>query len=82
MSYYRCILRCRCHLFFTAVTYHRRAILSDDNLRAALRDALTTVRTSHPFVIHGGVLLPNHLHRLKCNHCLHLRALYAINDCI
>ena len=64
-------------IFFTGVTYRRRT-----PLRAALRDALTTVRTPHPFAIHGGVLLPNHLHRPKCNHCLHLHALYAINDCI
>ena len=64
MSHYRCAHITGVTYFFTAVTYRRRAILSDDSLRAALRDALTTVRTSHPFVIHGGVLLPDHVHCL------------------
>ena len=48
--------------FFTLVTYRRRPILCDEPIRAALRNAIRTVRTRHPFTIDAWVLLPDHLH--------------------
>ena len=50
--------------FFTVVTYRRQPILCDDAIRAALRDAIKTVRATRPFVIDAWVLLPDHLHCL------------------
>jgi len=48
--------------FFTVVTYRRRPILCDASVRAALRDAIKTVQSRHPFTIDAWVLLPDHLH--------------------
>ncbi len=48
--------------FFTVVTHDRRAILTTDVGRAALRVAIRTVRGEHPFRITAIVLLPDHLH--------------------
>lgn len=48
--------------FFTVVSYRRQKILCDEPVRNALRDAITTTRTKHPFTIDAWVLLPNHLH--------------------
>jgi putative transposase len=48
--------------FFTVVAYHRRPILCDDRVRAALREALERVRTRLPFEIDAMVLMPDHLH--------------------
>lgn len=48
--------------FFTVVTYRRRPILCDDRVRAALRDAVKTVRSRYPFTVNAWVLLPDHLH--------------------
>jgi len=48
--------------FFTVVSYRRRPILCDDPVRAALRDAIKTVQSRHPFTIDAWVLLPDHLH--------------------
>ncbi len=48
--------------FFTVVTYRRRPILCDAPVRAALRDAIKTVQSRHPFTINAWVLLPDHLH--------------------
>jgi putative transposase len=48
--------------FFTVVSYHRRPILCDDTVRAALRQAIVDVRAVRPFSIDGWVLLPDHLH--------------------
>ena len=48
--------------FFTVVSWRRRSVLCNPDIRAALREAITTVRKMHPFVIHGWVLLPDHLH--------------------
>lgn len=50
--------------FFTLVTYRRRLLLCDAPVRAALRDAIRTVRARHPFTIDAWVLLPDHLHCL------------------
>ncbi len=50
--------------FFTVVTYRRRAILCDEPVRTALRDAIKIVRSRHPFTIDAWVLLPDHLHAI------------------
>lgn len=50
--------------FFTVVTYRRRPILCDAPVRAALRNAIQTVRARYPFTINAWVLLPDHLHCL------------------
>ena len=48
--------------FFTLVSYQRQKILCDENIRAALRDAIVTTRTKYPFIIDAMVLMPDHLH--------------------
>jgi len=48
--------------FFTVVTYQRRKILCDENVRSALRNAIQKTRLSYPFDIDAWVLLPDHLH--------------------
>ncbi|WP_435016096.1 REP-associated tyrosine transposase [Tundrisphaera sp. TA3] len=48
--------------FFTVVTQDRRAILTTDLGRAALRAAFQAVRADHPFQIIAIVLLADHLH--------------------
>ncbi|MGZ5056128.1 MAG: REP-associated tyrosine transposase [Methylobacter sp.] len=50
--------------FFTVVTYRRRPILCDDPVRVALREAVKTVQSHHPFTIDAWVLLPDHLHTI------------------
>lgn len=48
--------------FFTVVAHHRRAFLTDSDVRTALRQAIIKVRARHPFAIDAWVLLPDHLH--------------------
>jgi putative transposase len=48
--------------FFTVVSYRRRPILCHEPLRAALRLAIETVRSTRPFHVDGWVLLPDHMH--------------------
>lgn len=48
--------------FFTVVTERRQAILTNPDMRAALRAAIQKVRATHPFEIDAWVLLPDHLH--------------------
>ncbi len=48
--------------FFTVVTAERRPILTNPDLRLALREAIKTVRERYPFNIHAWVLLPDHMH--------------------
>ena len=50
--------------FFTVVTYRRRPFLCDSDVRIALREAITKVRSRYPFHIDGWVLLPDHLHAI------------------
>lgn len=50
--------------FFTVFSCRRRAILCDDRIRTALRQAIALVRSRHPFVIEACVLLPNHIHTI------------------
>lgn len=50
--------------FFTVVTERRRPILTRPEVRDALRNAIRRVRTELPFVVHGWVLLPDHLHSI------------------
>jgi putative transposase len=48
--------------FFTVVTYRRRGFLCDDDVRAALRQAIVRVREKHALTLDAWVLLPDHLH--------------------
>jgi putative transposase len=48
--------------FFTVVTHKRRAILCNEPVISVLRDAISRVRQTRPFVIDALVLLPDHLH--------------------
>ncbi len=50
--------------FFTVVAEQRRPILTQPDIRAALRDAIVAVRQNRPFDILGWVLLPDHLHAI------------------
>jgi len=50
--------------FFTLVTERRQPILTDPDIRQALRQAIETVRLSQPFAIDAWVLLPDHLHAI------------------
>ena len=47
--------------FFTVVTEQRQAILTQPNMRIALREAIEQVRLTRPFNIEAWVLLPDHL---------------------
>ena len=51
--------------FFTVNTLRRQPFLTDANVRTALRADIATVRTTHPFVIDAGMLLPDHIHALS-----------------
>ena len=50
--------------FFTVNTYRRQTFLTDVDVRSALREAIGTLRLTHPFVIEAWVLLPDHMHAL------------------
>lgn len=50
--------------FFTLVAHNRRPVLTNENIRAALRTAVQAVREEHPFIVEAWVLLPDHLHCL------------------
>jgi putative transposase len=50
--------------FFTVVTERRQPILANDDMRLALREAITRVRQVLPFRINAWVLLPDHLHTI------------------
>ena len=48
--------------FFTVVTFARRRVLTDTDVRLALRESIIATRTTLPFEIDAWVLLPDHLH--------------------
>jgi putative transposase len=48
--------------FFTLVSFNRRPILCNVQIRRSLRIAIENVRVLRPFSIDGWVLLPDHLH--------------------
>jgi putative transposase len=48
--------------FFTLVTYGRRNILTTNEGRKFLRNAIATIRADRPFEIFATVLLPDHWH--------------------
>ena len=48
--------------FFTVVTHRRQPILTDEPIRAALRESIENTRKRLPFEIVAWVLLPDHLH--------------------
>ena len=55
--------------FFTVNAYRRQTFLTDADVRSAVREAIGTLRLTHPlchrgFVIEAWVLLPDHMHTL------------------
>jgi len=50
--------------FFTVVTHKRQPLLCKEQSRHFLREAISEVRSSHPFTIDAWVLLPDHLHSI------------------
>ena len=48
--------------FLTVVAYKRRPILTTEAGRTFLRNAIQSVRRSHPFTLVANVLLPDHWH--------------------
>ena len=50
--------------YFFVNTYRRQTFLTDVDVRSALREAIGTLRLTHPFVIEAWVLLPDHMHAL------------------
>jgi putative transposase len=48
--------------FFTVVTYGRRPVLCDRDVRLALRESIQLVRIRWPFTIDAWVLMPEHMH--------------------
>ena len=48
--------------FFTLNTLRRQAVLTQPQMRAALREGVHLARQRHPFQIDAWVLLPDHLH--------------------
>jgi len=50
--------------FFTGNTYRRQTLLTDADVRSALREAIATLPLTHPFVIDVWVLPPDHMHAL------------------
>ena len=47
--------------FFTVNTYRRQTFLTDVDVHSAPREAIGTLRLTHPFVIEAWVLLPDHM---------------------
>lgn len=64
MSHYRRTAVAGGCYFFTVVTERRRPILTQAEVRTALRAAIVAVRESRPFDILAWVLLPDHLHAI------------------
>ena len=62
MSHYRRAQQTGGTYFFTVVTYRRQPFLCDNDVRAALRNAIEQVRERRGFHIDAWVLLPDHLH--------------------
>ena len=62
MSHYRRANRDGGTYFFTLVSYRRQTILCNPPIRTALRNAIKTTQSKHPFTIDAWVLLPDHLH--------------------
>jgi putative transposase len=50
--------------YFTVTSYQRRPILTEADVRIALRESIEKVRQTLPFTIDVIVLLPDHLHTI------------------
>jgi len=48
--------------FFTVVTHNRRPFLTNTDALRALRESVTELRESMPFVVDAWVILPDHFH--------------------
>ena len=64
MSFYRRTQQAGGQYFFTVVSEGRRPILTQPDIRTALRQAIIAVRENYPFKISAWVLLPDHLHTI------------------
>ncbi|MBI3230159.1 MAG: transposase [Burkholderiales bacterium] len=64
MSDYRRAIIPGATYFFTVVSYRRRPILCEPEIRTALHEAINWVRELRPFTIDAWVLLPDHLHTI------------------
>ena len=62
MATYRRDLTPGSSYFFTVVTRNRQPILASDPLLSALRAAVASVQSQHPFRIDAWVTLPDHMH--------------------
>ncbi len=62
MSHYRRARTPGGSFFFTVVTERRQKILTNADVRCALREGIQQVRQTLPFNIDGWVLLPDHMH--------------------
>lgn len=62
MSNYRRARDAGALYFFTLVTNQRQPLLTCPDVHQQLRAAIVHTRVRYPFVIHGWVLLPDHLH--------------------
>ncbi len=57
-------------VFFTVVAYQRRHIFCQPDFLQAFRPSIKQVQQKYPFIIHGWVQLPDHLHciwEMPCN---------------
>lgn len=48
--------------FFTVTTHQRQPLLTQDDVRHALREGIRKAKERFPFKIDAWVLLPDHLH--------------------
>ena len=63
MKYRRARQPAGCY-FFTLITHRRRPILTLPDNVTRLRESFSHVQVSHPFVLDGIVILPEHIHCL------------------
>jgi putative transposase len=57
--------------FITFTCYHRLPFLDNVNARNTCEEILETLRERHQFLIHGYVIMPNHVHLLLSEPKLH-----------
>lgn len=62
MSHYRRAYTPGASYFFTVVSHARKPIFLEEQIRRALREAITSTRIHYPFIIDAWVLLPDHMH--------------------
>jgi putative transposase len=65
MSNYRRVYLPGGMYFFTVVTFRRQRFLTDNDIRAALREGIQLTRQTKPFEFVAWVQLPDHLHCIR-----------------